>query len=101
MIDDAVTEEEKQELHDVMGAVGATLTILRSELADALCCDEIDINIEVRWDVVDVNSCAEDGYPTYCATTLTHGKLDLPHHEHDVLAWKLLPAEQADDGGGA
>jgi hypothetical protein len=98
MIDDTVTEEEKQELGDVNSAVYATLDKLRSELADTLCCDEIDINLEVRWDVTDVNSWAEYGYPTYCWTTLTHGKLALPHHEWDVLAWKLLPAEEADDG---
>jgi hypothetical protein len=97
MIDDTVTEEEKQELGELIEAAANDVDKLRRKLAYALRCDELDINLEVIWDVTDVNNCAEDGYPTYCGTTLTHGKLTLPHHELDVLAWKLFPLEESDD----
>ena len=97
-IDNTVTDEEKQELHEVIDAIGTDLGRLRRKFAFALRCDEIDINLEVRWDVVDVNTCAEDGVPTYCGTTLTHGKIVLAHHDDGIDSWKLRPPEESSYG---
>jgi hypothetical protein len=91
MIDDNVTQEEKQDLGEVLEAIAQDLTQLRRKVAFALRCDELDVNLDVRWGVVGVNSCARDGYPTYCGTTLTHGMVALHDHEFDMDSWKLRP----------
>jgi hypothetical protein len=94
MIDDDITEDEKGELSEVIRAVGDTLQKLRSQLAHALRCDEMDLTVEARWDVIGVNSWAEYGMPSHCGTTLRHGSIAVMHHNPgDIAANKMTPRE--------
>ena len=95
MIDNTVTETEREELDAVLNATFDTMQKLREQIASVLAVDDIDLTTELRWDVVGPHIDIDTGLMTGIGTTLRHGSLACPHHTFDLAAYKMTPI---DDG---